>query len=89
MYCRALDDIGERPLRFAFESTLRSLGEFMPSIAQIRAYADQWQPPPEYIGRRFRSVEDIDPAKCPKGWTPEQVFAAHLTQEKSREASRR
>lgn len=40
-------------------------------------------------GRRFASVSDIDPERCPKGWTPEEVFAAHLTQEKARNGARR
>ncbi len=89
MYCRALEDIGELQLKFAFETALRALGEFMPSIAQIRSYAEEWRPPENFFGRQFRSVSDIDPARCPSGWSPEDVFRAHLTQERLRDGARR
>ena len=40
-------------------------------------------------GRKYASVADIDPERCPKGWTPEDVFRAHLTIEKIHSEARR
>lgn len=42
LYCRALSDIGETQLRFAFDRALGNLGEFLPSIETLRAYANEW-----------------------------------------------
>lgn len=81
LYSEALRDLDEAPLRHAFECALRGLGEFMPSIAILRDYADSWHPTAESRRRKFNSVADIDPAKCPNGWTPKDVFRAHLTQQ--------
>jgi hypothetical protein len=44
LYCRALSDIGDKQLRYAFEQALKHLGEFLPSIEQLRTYAEQWVP---------------------------------------------
>lgn len=44
LYCRALKDIGESQLKFAFEEALKNLGQFLPSIEQIRTYSEQWKP---------------------------------------------
>lgn len=44
LYCRALKDISEFPLKFAFEQALKHLGQFLPSIEQIRTWAEQYKP---------------------------------------------
>lgn len=44
LYCRALKDIGESQLKYAFEEALKNLGQFLPSIEQIRTYSEQWKP---------------------------------------------
>src|ERR1043166_4611130 len=44
LYCRALSDIGDAQLRYAFTQALENLGEFLPSIAQLRQYSSQWRP---------------------------------------------
>ena len=88
VYVHALNDLDEPALRHGFEMAMRSLGEFLPSIQQIRNYAESFRPTTA-TRRQFESVADIDPEKCPKGWTPEDVFRAHLTQEKIRREARR
>src|SRR6266446_3603347 len=42
LYCRALNNLGEAELRFAFDRALEHLGEFLPSIEQLRTYAEQY-----------------------------------------------
>jgi hypothetical protein len=44
LYCQGLNDIGLTPLRFAFDRALHNLGEFLPSIAQLREWAEEWRP---------------------------------------------
>lgn len=43
LYCRALSDLGEKPLAYAFEQALKYLGEFLPTVLQLRSYAECWQ----------------------------------------------
>lgn len=91
LYIRALSDLSERQLAFGFERALKlfkpEFGKTFPAPSEIREWAEELVEIP--IGRKFNSVADIDPEKCPKGWIPEDVFAAHLTQEKIRGDSRR
>jgi hypothetical protein len=44
LYCRALQDIGETQLQYAFDLALMHLGDFPPSVETIRNYSEQWQP---------------------------------------------
>ena len=89
LYCQALSDIGENQTKHAFNQALRHLGEFLPSIRELSDWAESWRPDEQSETRQFKSVSDIDPEKCPKGWSPEDVFRAHLTQEKIRGGARR
>jgi hypothetical protein len=62
LYCRALKDIGESQLKYAFEQALRNLGQFLPSIEQIRAYSEQWKPvDPIAETRKVLTREDKPP----------------------------
>ncbi len=84
LYRQGLADLSEDALKHGFDEALRHLGSFLPTIQQLREWSEAYRPTEPRQGRKFASVSDIDPAKCPAGWTPEQVFAAHLTQEKLR-----
>lgn len=44
LYSEALSDIGDTQLNYAFRQALKHLGEFLPSIQQLRTYAEQWRP---------------------------------------------
>lgn len=55
----------------------------MPPIEFIleRSNGEAYQPRTE---RMFTSEAEIDPEKCPKGWTPRDVWRAKLTMERAR-----
>lgn len=62
MYCRALKDIGESQLKYAFEEALKHLGQFLPSIEQIRTWAEQYKPvDPIAETRRLLTRDDKPP----------------------------
>lgn len=62
LYCRALKDIGEPALRFAFEEALKHLGQFLPSIEQLRAWSEQYKPvDPIAETRRILARDDKPP----------------------------
>ena len=44
LYCQALEDIGETQIKHAFEQALKNLGEFLPTIRELREYSEQWRP---------------------------------------------
>lgn len=46
LYCRALIDIGEVQLRYAFDQALKDLDDKLPTIKQLRAWSEQWRPAP-------------------------------------------
>lgn len=44
-YCEALDDLSETQLRHGFALANRNIGEFLPSVAQLREWCESWRPP--------------------------------------------
>lgn len=44
LYCRALNELTEGQLKYAFGEALKHLGEFLPSIEQLQIYATQYKP---------------------------------------------
>ena len=94
LYLTALAGLNENQIKHGFDFALRNFkpefGKTFPYPAEIREWAEQWRPGEHTTTtRRFQSVSEIDPERCPKGWTPEDVFRAHLTQEKIRSEARR
>lgn len=87
--CSIRADIVALAARQLIETWKPNFGQTFPSIAEILEAGIQVAQQTPQAGRKFKSVDDIDPAKCPKGWTPEEVFRAHLTQEKFREEAHR
>ena len=78
LYCRALKDIGESPLKFAFEEALKHLGQFLPSIEQIRTWAEQWKPVDPIAETRRILIRDDKPTDWQalgrkSGATPEEI----------------
>jgi hypothetical protein len=66
LYCRGLNDIGEKQLIFAFDKALHNLGEFLPSIEQLHAWAEDWQAvDPIAETRKLLEREDK-----PSDWAP-------------------
>lgn len=62
LYCRALRDIGESTLTYAFEQALKHLGQFLPSIEQLREWAGQYKPvDPIAETRKLLEREDKPP----------------------------
>ncbi len=66
MYCKGLDDIDIAALQHAFKQALRHLGDFMPSIGQIRTYAEELTPDPDEASTR----EILARPDKPAGWVP-------------------
>lgn len=72
LYCRALTDIGEAQMKFAFDQALRHLGEFLPSVRDLRGYAENWRP--AEVVTDCRHI--LDRGDKPPGWeqlTPEEL----------------
>ncbi len=44
LYCKALEDIGEIQLRYAFEQALKYIGDSIPTIKEIRRLSEEWRP---------------------------------------------
>lgn len=44
LYCRALSDLSEAALQYAFEKALKNLGQFIPSIEELRLTAEEYRP---------------------------------------------
>lgn len=65
LYCRALSDIGEAQLKFAFNEALKHLGEYLPSIQQLRSYSEQWRPAQVQDSRRI-----LERGDKPPDWEP-------------------
>ena len=73
------------------EAVRRTIDEWteaskMPPLSFI---LDRAIAPESFHPRKFSSVADIDQDRVPKGWTAEEVFRAHLTQEKIRQDARK
>jgi len=66
LYCRALADIQEPQLLFAFEQALRHLGEFLPSVQALRGFAESWRPPESAMDCRHI----LDRGDKPPDWEP-------------------
>jgi hypothetical protein len=69
LYCRGLSDIGEAQLRHAFDQALKYLGDFLPSIQQLRLYASQWQQ--QDVIQDSRHI--LDRGDKPPDWEPLQA----------------
>lgn len=65
LYCLALSDIGEAQLKFAFNEALKHLGEYLPSIQQLRSYSEQWRPAQVQDSRRI-----LERGDKPPDWEP-------------------
>src|SRR3990167_6397330 len=101
MYGKTLADFPERQEAFlqvlatlsvdaidaGFAACLNTCTEF-PVPFEVETEARRWQQDHVPTTRRYNSVAEIDPENCPKGWTPEEVFRAHLTQERIRGGAR-
>jgi len=58
----------------------------MPPLAFILDRRDIRQLEPIEPSKSFTSLADIDIEKCPKNWTPEEVFRAKRTMQHYRES---
>ena len=88
IYFKRLRRLTADEMRTAGERTIEEWTEpsKMPPLSFIleRAVVDE----STLKGKRFSSVADVDAERCPKGWTPDEVFRAHLTQERIRGGAR-
>lgn len=41
LYCKALEDLSEHQLSHAFERALREVGDFIPSVHQLRRWSEE------------------------------------------------
>lgn len=93
LYSHALKDLTRGQLQYGVDQALKlftpEYGRTFPSPAEIREWAESYRPEEPISTRKFQSVADMDPDRCPKGWTPEQVFRAHLTLEHYRREAQR
>lgn len=79
MYLRALIDVPDNRLAFAFEYALKHSAHWLPSPGEIRKWAEDWNP---YADREAQLVRGIlERSSKPPGWVP--------TGEVFREADRR
>lgn len=82
LYCRGLNNIGETQLQYAFEQALQHLGEFLPSIQQLRTYAERWRPCDPIQDSRHL----LDRGDKPPDWEP--FTPRELAQMKAEAAAR-
>ena len=87
VYLEVLLTLTPAQLREATRRTIQEWAE--PSKMPPPKFITDRAPTPQILGRKFATVADVDPEKFPKDWTPEEVFRAHLTQEKIRGTARR
>ena len=82
MYLRALIDVPDNRLAFAFEYALKHSAHWLPSPGEIRKWAEDWNP---YADREAQITQGIlDRSAKPPEWVPTSA----VFQEADRRASR-
>jgi hypothetical protein len=61
-YCKALDDLTLTQLEHGFQIAKRHLGTFLPSVEQLRLWAESWRPAGFESERTFATKADLQRA---------------------------
>ena len=88
LYCRALVDLNSDQLQHAFNEALLNLGDFMPTIRELRAYARQYATQEQIIDdtKRIRSWQkDPELLALPQGTVQQWLDEA---KQRSRDAAK-
>src|SRR5439155_4357533 len=82
LYAEALADLTTDEVQHGFRQALRlfkpEYGKTFPTPAELREWAEEAISPDENRKAALES-DEIDPEKCPAGWTPEEVKRARIT----------